>query len=137
MQLSKLLLATGLFTTSIIAAPVPNDDWTIENMKRVCNHEDTSCTWTFGINRGIGITSCTYVVKGAGASHASGGPKKCGKFSISSGWSGQFDPENGFTVLSVVDDTTGKLIWPSYDDNELKDGNVVNPDKTYTSTIIA
>ncbi|KAJ5468492.1 hypothetical protein N7475_006244 [Penicillium sp. IBT 31633x] len=136
MQFSQLLIATGLFATSVFAVPVPSNDWTIENMKRVCNEENTSCTWTFGINRGIGITHCTYLVEANDASHSHGGPSKCGKFSISSGWSGQFDPNNGFTTLTVAEDATGKLIWPAYTDEQLEGGKVVKPDQTYAATTL-
>ncbi|KAJ5834455.1 hypothetical protein N7447_000481 [Penicillium robsamsonii] len=136
MQISQLLLAAGLFASSIFAAPVANSDWTIREMKRVCNSENTSCTWTFGIDSGSGITDCTYVVEADDASHANGGPSTCGAYSVSSGWSGQFDPTNGFTTFSVVNDETSQQIWPAYADSQLVDGVVVKPDQSYPPTAL-
>ncbi|KAJ5959799.1 uncharacterized protein N7479_006949 [Penicillium vulpinum] len=131
MQIYQLLLATGLFASSIFAAPVASSDWTVRSMKRVCNDENTSCTWTFGIDPGSEITDCTYVVEADDASHANGGPSPCGKYSISSGWSGQFDPTNGFTTLSIVNNEISQIIWAGYTDEQLEGGNVVEPDQSY------
>lgn len=145
MQFSQLLLATIFAAPAVLAAPVAgvsmmatSTTWTIENMKRVCNKADTSCTWTFGINTGSGdATSCTYVVKASDASEANGGPSTCGDFTITSGWSGQFGPGNGFTTLSVVDNNTRQIAWPAYTDNQLASGKVVKPDQSYTPANLA
>ncbi|KAJ5683059.1 hypothetical protein N7462_006224 [Penicillium macrosclerotiorum] len=136
MQLTQLLLSSALFASATLAAPVSmmaaGPEWTIQNMKRVCNAANTSCTWTFGIYTGSGTaTSCTYVVKATGAAQANGGPSTCGDFTITSGWSGQFGPGNGFTTLSVVDDETRQIVWPAYTDKQLTGGKVVKPDQSY------
>ncbi|RMJ26536.1 hypothetical protein PHISP_02583 [Aspergillus sp. HF37] len=138
-----------------MAAPAPaarmsmmassSAEWTMEDMKRVCNDADTSCTWTFGIDDGSGsgsapsntttTTPCTYIVEAANgipASRADGGPSQCGEYTITSGWSGQFGEEKGFTTLSVVNDETPRqIIWPAYTDKQLEGGQVVKPDQSY------
>ncbi|KAJ5779491.1 hypothetical protein N7457_007211 [Penicillium paradoxum] len=140
MQLTQLLLATGLFASSAFAAPTASSksmmaaspQWTIQNTKRVCNTEDTSCTWTFGIYPGAGdATACKYVVKGSPASQSDGGPVNCGEFTVTSGWSGQFGEGNGFTTLSVVKNDVRQIIWPAYTDNQVAEGKVVQPDQSY------
>ncbi|CAG7920947.1 unnamed protein product [Penicillium olsonii] len=138
MQLTQLLLATGLFASSAFAAPVAEGksmmaagpQWTIQNTKRVCNAD--ACTWTFGINPGSGSpTQCTYVVKGKNAAQANGGPSNCGAYTITSGWSGQFGEGQGFTTLSVVNNKARQIIWPAYTDKQLAGGKVVKPDQSY------
>ncbi|CAI7608072.1 unnamed protein product [Penicillium bialowiezense] len=139
-KLTQLLLATGLFASSAFAAPAADGksmmaagpQWTIQNAKRVCNTENTSCTWNFGIYPGTGAaTQCTYVVKGNTASHANGGPSNCGGYTVTSGWSGQFGEGNGFTTLSVVNNNARQIIWPAYTDKQLAGGKVVKPDQSY------
>lgn len=137
MQLTQLLLASGL-CASALAAPASaksmmatGPQWTLQNTKRVCNAEDTSCTWTFGIYPGSGdATACTYVVKGDTASQANGGPSDCEDYTITSGWSGQFGEGNGFTTLSVVNKAR-QIVWPAYTDKQLEEGKVVKPDQSY------
>ncbi|KAL4995887.1 hypothetical protein BDV10DRAFT_173508 [Aspergillus recurvatus] len=144
MKLSlNLLLATLSLSSTAFAAPsaaksmmVANAQWTITSLKRVCNTADTKCTWTFGIDTGSDNTDCTYVVSGSPASQANGGPAKCGDFTITSGWSGQFGPDNGFTTLSVVDESTRQIVWPAYTDKQLAGGNVVKPDQSYTPSVL-
>ncbi|KAK4863386.1 hypothetical protein LT330_002164 [Penicillium expansum] len=136
MQISQLLLATSLLASSIFAAPITSSDWTIRDMKRVCNDENTSCTWTFGIDSGSDTTDCTYIVEANDASQADGGPSTCGTYTVTSSWSGQFGPTNGFTTLSVGNDESGQMIWPGYNDEQLEGGNVVKPDKSYTPTTL-
>lgn len=140
MQLTQLLLATGLLASSAFAAPVAEGksmmaagpQWTIQNTKRVCNTGNTSCTWTFGIYPGSGdATPCTYVVKGNTASQANGGPVTCGGYTVTSGWSGQFGEGNGFTTLSVVNNQARQIIWPAYTDKQVSGGAVVKPDQSY------
>ncbi|CAI7603638.1 unnamed protein product [Penicillium crustosum] len=140
-ELTQLILTTGLLASSAFAAPADTSvksmmadspQWTLQNTKRVCNPEDTSCTWTFGIYPGAGdATPCTYVVAGSPASRANGGPAACGGFTVTSGWSGQFGEENGFTTLSVVDNASKQIIWPAYTDKQLAGGQVVKPDQSY------
>ncbi|KAJ5682055.1 uncharacterized protein N7477_001995 [Penicillium maclennaniae] len=141
MQLTQILLSTALLASSaVMAAPTAaksmmaaGPQWTIENMKRTCNGANTKCTWTFGIEVGTdAATSCTYVVQATDASQANGGPVTCGDYTITSGWSGQFGPGNGFTTLSVVNGQTRQIIWPAYTDSQLAAGKVVKPDQAYT-----
>ncbi|KAJ5503242.1 hypothetical protein N7463_006116 [Penicillium fimorum] len=141
MQLTQLLIATGLFASSAFAAPADTSSksmmaagpqWALQDTKRVCNPEDTSCTWTFGIYPGAGdATPCTYVVEGAPASHANGGPATCGGYTVTSGWSDQFGAENGFTTLSIVNNESRQIIWPAYTDKQVAAGEVVKPDQCY------
>lgn len=141
MQVTQLLLSTLFASSAVLAAPAAGvsmmssgPEWTIEDMKRVCNSDDTLCTWTFGIDDGSDeVTPCTYVVKAdSDASRADGGPSACGDFTITSGWSGQFGEDHGFTTLSVVNDETPRqIIWPAYTDKQLEGGEVVKPDQSY------
>jgi hypothetical protein len=139
MQLTQLFVATGLLASSIMAAPTAGvsmmaagPQWTIENMKRTCNAENTSCTWNFGIYPGTGdATPCKYVVEANTASHANGGPVTCGGYTVTSGWSGQFGEGAGFTTFSVVNNAARQIIWPAYTDKQVEGGNVVKPDQSY------
>ncbi|KAI9150339.1 hypothetical protein HJFPF1_10101 [Paramyrothecium foliicola] len=143
MQITNLFVAALFAANSALAAPAPATgvsqmaavpEWTIENTKRVCNSADSECTWTFGVNTGVAgskSTACTLTVKGAKASQRNGGPANCGSYTVTSGWSGQFGPNNGFTTLSVVDNTKKLIVWPAYTDNEVKAGKVVSPNKKY------
>ncbi|KAL4736378.1 hypothetical protein BDV11DRAFT_193932 [Aspergillus similis] len=144
MKLSlNLLLATVSLSSTAFAAPssaksmmVASTQWTITSLKRVCNTADTECTWTFGINTGSDTTDCTYVVNGSPASQANGGPTHCGDFTITSGWSDQFGADNGFTTLSVVDESTRQIVWPAYTDKQLEGGDVITPDQSYTPSVL-
>ncbi|KAL4927988.1 uncharacterized protein BDV17DRAFT_265103 [Aspergillus undulatus] len=146
MQLSlTTLLLTALSASSALAAPAPspaksmmvsNSQWTIESLKRICNKADTKCTWTFGIETGAGSTDCTYVVEGSPASQVNGGPKKCGAYTITSGWSDQFGADAGFTTLSVVNNDSRQIVWPAYTDKQLAGGKVVKPDQSYTPSVL-
>ena len=140
MQFTQLLLATTLFASSaVLAAPVAGKsmmaavpEWTIQSMKRVCNDEDTSCDWSFGIYPGSGnATACAFTVTATDASEANGGPATCGDYTVTSGWSGQFGDGNGFTTLAVVDNVSRQIIYPAYTDTQLDGGNVVEPDQSY------
>ncbi|KAF4592245.1 hypothetical protein GQ602_002544 [Ophiocordyceps camponoti-floridani] len=140
MQLTSTLLASLLAATTAVAAPAKSmmaatPQWTIERMKRVCNENNTQCTWTFKIDtHEIKKTDCTLTVNATAnvrASRAEGKPTTCGVFTVTSGWSGQFGEGQGFTVLSVVDKNKRLIIWPSYTDVQLKNGVVVEPDQSY------
>ncbi|KAJ3459162.1 hypothetical protein MRS44_015235 [Fusarium solani] len=79
-------------------------------------------------------TACKYVVKStktAKASKANGGPATCGDFTITSGWSGQFGADKGFTTLSVVSKSKKQIVYPAYTDQQLAGGKVVKPDQAY------
>lgn len=142
MQITQTLVAAILAATAF-AAPAPAAEasksmmadapqWTMENFKRVCNTADTTCTYTFKINTtGSSTVNCKYVHNGKPASKTSGGPATCGKFAITSGWSGQFGADKGFTTLSVVQQETRQIIWPAYTDKQLAGGKVVTPNQAY------
>ena len=150
MKLSTAFV-TALFSASALAAPAADaadvverqngaismmaavPQWTIENMKRVCNKANTQCTWTFAIDtHTAAATPCKFVVKGASASTTDSSNNKCGGYTIGSGWSGQFGPGNGFTTLSVVSNAKKLIIYPAYTDKQLAGGKVVKPDQSYT-----
>ncbi|OJI98055.1 hypothetical protein ASPVEDRAFT_37488 [Aspergillus versicolor CBS 583.65] len=140
--LTQAILA-ALACTPALAAPaktksmmIKESEWTIESLKRECNDDDSKCTWTFGINPGSGATDCTYEVEGSPASEANGGPVNCGPYTITSGWSDQFGPEEGFTTLSVVKEETREIVWPAYTDKQVDGGEVVVPDQSYTPQIL-
>ena len=109
--------------------------WTINDMLRQCDKPNKVCTYTFKVNTHVGTpTPCKFVVKAGAevASHTNGGPAKCGIFTVTSGWSGQFGPGNGFTTLSVVDYAKKQIIWPAYTDKQLASGGkTVKPDQSY------
>ncbi|KAF4947627.1 hypothetical protein FSARC_13929 [Fusarium sarcochroum] len=141
MKFSLAFVAALLSASSAVAAPAPEAEvasmmaatpqWTIKALKRVCDKPNTTCTWTFGIDAHKGaVTNCKYVVKGAKASQKNGGPSKCGDYTITSGWSGQFGPGQGFTVLSVANKNR-QIIYPGYTDKQVASGKVVKPDQSY------
>lgn len=106
-------------------------------MKRQCDRADTNCHWSFTVNNNAGgRTDCAYVVikPNGGNVPASRLPQtgaNCGAYTVTSGWSGQFGENNGFTTLSVVENSKRQIAWPAYTDNQLKTGNVVKPDQSY------
>ena len=141
MQLSTILL----FATSALAAPsVPRADantvsamaavpeWTIVNFTRTCNKTDTECVVSFAVDTHVSpVTACSYKVTGAPASRTSTNGIVCGPYTLSSGWSGQFGPNNGFTTWSLVDWSKKLIAWPAYSDAELVNGVAVAPNKSY------
>ncbi|KAI1433425.1 surface protein 1 [Xylaria sp. CBS 124048] len=138
MQLTNTLFA--LFATSAFAAAkstFASTEWTVNSLSRTCDTADDACKWTFGINTnqtGVAATPCTYTVKAAGtkpASQTNGGPETCGAYTITSGWSGQFGPGQGFTVLSIVDYAKKLIIYAGYTDAMVTNGTVVTPDLSF------
>ncbi|KAI1427511.1 surface protein 1 [Xylaria sp. FL1777] len=138
MQLTHTLFA--LFSTSAFAATLStfaSTEWTLQSLERVCDGTDASCTWTFGINTneaGVNATACAYTVAATSAGPASqsnGGPTTCGVFTITSGWSGQFGPDQGFTVISVVDYAKKLIAYAGYTDAMVKNGTTVTPDLSF------
>lgn len=148
-MLTKTVLAT-LFATAALASPTARaanakrreveslkadvPEWTLEELVRTCNDDDTKCTWTFGINTndGADVVECKYVVEGDPASETPGTvPQACDPFAITSGYDSGDAPGNGFTVLSVVNYEIGKLIYAGYNDRHLKNGEVVDPDRSW------
>lgn len=123
--------------------PLANEEWTIENMKRVCDDADTKCTWTFSVNthtEGVDPTDVEYIVEasgGAPASQAIGGPSEFGVFTVTSTWSDYFGLPDAWTTLSVIDYERGVLVHPAYKDVLVAGGEVVEPDQTYVPEAIA
>ncbi|KAI1159376.1 surface protein 1 [Nemania serpens] len=129
-----------LFSASALAETLStfaSTEWTLNSLSRVCTGADSSCTWKFGINTneaGVAVTPCTYAVnatKAAPASQANGGPSTCGAFNITSGWSGQFGPGQGFTVVSVVDYAKKLIVYAGYTDTSVKNNTVVDPNLSF------
>ena len=121
-----------------VSAMADIPQWKITAFTRSCNAGDTSCTISFGIDTQTApVTSCTYVVTGSPASQASTNGLTCGPYTISSGWSGQFGPNNGFTTWSVVDWSKHLIVWPAYSDRELVNGVAVTPNKSYAPQTLA
>ncbi|TLS30666.1 hypothetical protein PpBr36_03938 [Pyricularia pennisetigena] len=115
-----------------MVADVPQ--WTMTDFTRTCNDADTECKVQFGIDTNAGgnstATPCSYSVTAESkASRASVANVDCGKYKVSSGWSGQF--EVGFTTLSVVDSEKRLIVWPAYTDEQLVNGKAVSPDQSY------
>ncbi|KAH9907272.1 small secreted protein [Xylariomycetidae sp. FL2044] len=147
MKFTAALAAAVLSATSSLAAPVAAGEsksmmaaapqWTIESLVRTCNADDTSCDWSFGINTGLAApaTACAFAVQGSPASRAGSSGNVCGAYTVSTGWSGQF--QEGFTTLSVVDFANKLIVWPAYTDGQLVNGQVVVPDQSYAPTTLA
>ncbi|MCJ1473506.1 hypothetical protein MMC13_002157 [Lambiella insularis] len=130
MQYSTLLLTTlATLGATFPLFPRAPANWTMKSFTRTCPSTD-SCSFTYGIFDGSTTTNCAYTVNATNAATASYGPETCGGFVITSGWSGQFGPGNGFTVLAVKGE--GEIIYPGYTDNQLVSGVTVTPDQTYT-----
>ncbi|KAL8655509.1 MAG: hypothetical protein Q9226_003020 [Calogaya cf. arnoldii] len=114
---------------SMMAATTPQ--WTIKTFIRICNHENTSCNYSFSIDTHVGAaTPCSYTVHGNPAARATYNNVQCGACIISSTWSGQFGPNDGFQTLAVVQGRT--IVYPAYTDNQLANGKVVSPDQSYS-----
>lgn len=147
MQLpTALLLATTLAATSTLATPiaatksmaVPNAaEWTIETFTRTC--ADTSfCDYYFFIDTHVSpVPTCNYRIyaNGAIAQNTNYNGISCGIYTISSGWSGQFGPGNGFSTLAVTDGRN--IVYPAYRDVQLVDGQAVSPDQSYPVQSVA
>ena len=133
----------ALLSATALAAPAPAPEvkamaaqqtWTIEGMKRVCDKADTTCNWSFTVNAAGAKQACNFAVKKSGSTPASRSPGKganCGAYTVTSGWSGQFGPDAGFTTLSVVNNPKRLIAWPAYTDKQLAGGKVVKPDQSY------
>ncbi|KAL2132142.1 hypothetical protein VTI74DRAFT_4148 [Chaetomium olivicolor] len=150
MHFNHFLFGLVAAASSVVAAPTLDNradaisamaevpQWKIKSFTRTCNAGDTSCTVSFSIDTQTApATSCSYTVTGNPASRASTNGITCGPYTISSGWSGQFGPENGFTTWSVVDWGKRLIVWPAYSDRELVNGVPVTPDKSYAPQTLA
>jgi hypothetical protein len=136
---NSALAALAMSTRSdAVSAMAEVPQWKIKSLTRTCNAENTSCNVSFGIDTQTApVTACSYTVTGAPASQASTSGITCGPYTISSGWSGQFGAENGFTTWSVVDWSKRLIVWPAYSDRELVNGVAVTPDKSYAPQTLA
>ena len=115
--------------------------WRITDYKRNCVGNvgaETSCTTTFAIETVLDKTpfACTVTTAGkAGdpATRASFSGVSCGpngKFTFSSGWSGQFGNGNGFSTIAIVDNQEKVIVYAGYSDSEIPaDGSAVKPNK--------
>ena len=109
-----LISLTSFLASTVIAAPMAELDhnsvdaeavWTIRSFTRTCNIPDTACSYSFGIQTPDPVvTQCSYTVVTSqqAASRASYNGVGCGKFTISSSWSGQFGEGQGFQTMAVV-----------------------------------
>lgn len=68
-------------------------------------------------------------MRGSPANRESYTSIRCGKFTVSSAWSGQFGAGNGFTTLAVTDDES--IVFPAYTDKQVVNGVAVSPDQSY------
>ncbi|KAI1098118.1 small secreted protein [Jackrogersella minutella] len=146
MQFTTAAIAS-IFAATALAAPTPAPEvksamadvaqWTIESMQRVCDSADTSCTWSFKVDtHASDVTPCSFTVKGSPASQTGTSGVVCGPYTVSSGWSGQFGADQGFTTLSVVDNAAKLIVWPAYTDKQLAGGAVVSPDLSFAPTTL-
>ncbi|KAM0273273.1 hypothetical protein ACHAQH_008342 [Verticillium albo-atrum] len=140
MHFPTVAVFAALLSGSALAAPTTGNvksmavasTWTIENTRRAC--KGTDCTWTFSINTGSSNTPCTFHTKQVGStppSRAPGAAQKCGAYTVTSGWSGQFGEGQGFTTLSVVNQATKQIVWPAYTDKQLAKAVTVKPNQSY------
>jgi hypothetical protein len=105
--------------------------WYFLNVSHACDAADTSCTWSFAIDTtdgsGKAVVPCSFTVKGSPASQTDlkAPGATCGPYTVTAGWSGQFGPGNGFTVLAVIDYANNLRSYPSWPDSALTNGKVV------------
>ncbi|KAK8049641.1 hypothetical protein PG994_011371 [Apiospora phragmitis] len=139
-------LISTLFAAAALAAPTASPaasksmmaagEWTIESLTRTCNADDTVCDWEFGVNTntpGVAVQACKVTAKGTPASQTDiKEPQQCGPYRVTSGWSDQFGKENAFTTFAVVDEDKKLIVYPAYQDKQLKNGEPVVPDQMYT-----
>ncbi|KAI1245067.1 hypothetical protein MGN70_011955 [Eutypa lata] len=91
--------------------------------------------------RAAELTPCEHVLTalpdGTPATQIRGsGPSTCGDFTVTSGWSDAGGPGEEFTTISVVDYAEGLIVYPSYRDALVQDGNVVKPDLSFPAQLI-
>ncbi|WYZ43287.1 hypothetical protein EsH8_VI_000986 [Colletotrichum jinshuiense] len=139
MQITNIFLSALAAATAVSGSPVAKrevksmmaaaPEWTIEAFTRTCNAEDTSCDYSFNINtHTAATTACKFTTTGSPASRAASNAK-CDAYTVTSGWSGQFGADAGFTTFSVTDQKL--IVWPAYTDKQLVNGIAVNPDQSY------
>ncbi|KAG6033345.1 hypothetical protein E4U41_006937 [Claviceps citrina] len=145
MYFTQTVLAALLAASTSLGAPLAAEksmmvdatipDWTIEGAVRNCDAADNQCVVEFKINpKRFSPTPVRFVTGrngDTGASRNSGAAQTFGDYTVTSGWSGQFGPGNGFTTFSVVDNKNRLITYPSYTDVQLTNGRVVSPDQSY------
>ncbi|KAK3902686.1 hypothetical protein C8A05DRAFT_33590 [Staphylotrichum tortipilum] len=147
---NTLLLGLIAAATDTLAAPPLNTraqavsamaqapEWIIRDFTRSCNARGTACRVSFSIDTQTApATECGFMISGAPAIQSSTSGITCGPYTISSSWSGQFGPDNGFTTYSVIDWANHLIIWPAYADSEVQNGVSVTPDKSYAPQTLA
>lgn len=135
MQFTTAIVA-AILAVSVSAAPAiqaRDETWIIENMHRECT--DASCTWTFGINNQIAPSvPCTYTIDSNGSGNPpfkhGGTTQTCAQYSLSSGWDGT---GVGFTTWGLVDNDRQMRAYPSYNEDEVGNGQTV-AQKPFTAT---
>ncbi|KAG6053932.1 hypothetical protein E4U17_004229 [Claviceps sp. LM77 group G4] len=144
MHFTQTIFAALLAATSALAAPAAVEksmmatdipDWTFEGVKRNCDSADNQCVVEFQINpKRFSRTYVRFITNrngGTGASQSNGAAQNFGDYTVTSGWSGQFGPNNGFTTFAVVDNKDRLIAYPSYTDAQFANGRVVSPDQSY------
>ncbi|MCJ1382621.1 hypothetical protein MMC17_005734 [Xylographa soralifera] len=116
-------------TAAPLDPTISSSSWTMQYFTRTCP-STASCKYAYSIFDGTTTTPCSYTIQAANATTASYGPEDCGVFAITSSWSGQYGPGNGFQVLAVKGE--GYIIYPGYTDKQLASGVAVTPDQSYT-----
>lgn len=117
-------------------------EWTIQSLKRNCKGDDSRCVFEFYVDthaKDVEPTWCKFAIdaeEGGAASQTDGPAQECGNFTVTSGWSGQFGPDQGFTVLSIVDYAKRLIIWGGYTDKQIQSGKPVKPDQSYAPVSI-
>ncbi|KAK3708749.1 hypothetical protein LTR37_011270 [Vermiconidia calcicola] len=146
MKFTTAIVAALLSATSL-AAPAESlekradlsmmaaGQWTITKMVRTCGNGE--CKWSFGINDGTTNTPCAFSVKGKPATQTDSTGNVCGLYTVSTGWSGQFGANNGFTTLAVANAAKKQIAYPAYTDAQLVNGTVVTPNQRYTPQNLA
>jgi hypothetical protein len=98
--MASLAASAPASTTNMMAA---GPQWSLQKFTRTCNSTNNSCKFSYTISTGSGAgTPCSYTINAQNAADANYNNIHCGAFTISSGWSGQFGPGNGFTTLAVT-----------------------------------
>ncbi len=147
---NTLLLGLVAAATNTIAAPTLDarsqavsamaqaPEWIVKDFTRSCNARRTACQVTFSIDTQIAPpTDCGFIISGAPAVQSPQSGITCGPYTISSSWSDQFGPDNGFTTYSVIDWANHLIIWPAYADSEVPNHAAVTPDKSYAPQTLA
>lgn len=115
------------------------DLWTVENMARKCNGEDTECTWKYQVNtykEGTDPYECEYTIKSKDGVPASEVTTydwdgyECDVFHITQEYYPEKNGNPGYTVLCANYPKDLRRIFAGYDDNEIANGETP-VDKTY------